>query len=59
MAARRRWDLELVDAFKVCRDKDEELFEEAGYDKLKGGQRRLLWHGSVPHSPSFRVSGRR
>ncbi|KAL8281269.1 hypothetical protein RQP46_006303 [Phenoliferia psychrophenolica] len=40
------WELKIVDAFKVCRDKDDISFREKGFDKLKGGQRRLLWHGS-------------
>ncbi|KAK4705139.1 hypothetical protein P7C70_g1060, partial [Phenoliferia sp. Uapishka_3] len=40
------WDLRIVDAFKVKREKEEEGFRKAGYESLLGGQRRLLWHGS-------------
>lgn len=43
----RRWDLELLDGFKVARKADEEGFKSGGFEQTLGGQRRLLWHGYV------------
>lgn len=39
--------LTIVDAFKIEREEDSARYREKGFENLKNGEKRLLWHGFV------------
>lgn len=44
--ATHRTSVDIVHAFRVEREEESKAFVKAGNDRLEGGERLLLWHGS-------------